>query len=162
MASIRGISVDQYIESVTDSGMYYMGYIMLDGHKVGIFENEGEDGCTEFDFYSMEAETEFNERVNQYFKDHPATLEDNVGFILELLDLMEAEREFFKKAHQLNGPFILIQANTYSRTSILDDITEVSSSYHILRDEEAELEQLQNQLKSIEYNIFRNAADFMK
>ncbi|MGV2885956.1 hypothetical protein [Paenibacillus taichungensis] len=161
MASIRGISVDQYVESEMDRGMYFAGFILMDGKNIGRFENEGEGGCTEFDFESKEDAGEFHNRVSQYFSDHPATLDDHEGFMLEVLDLMEAEREFIKKTYQLKGPFILIQANTYGRSSTLDDITEISTSYHVLQNEE-ELVPLQIQLRAVEYFIFRNAEDFIK
>lgn len=161
MASIRGISVDQYVESETERGMYYMGYILLDGIKVGTFENEGEGGCTDFDFVSKEAEAEFIKRVDQYFLDYPATLDDNEGFILEVLDLMEAEREYIKRSYQLKDAFILVQANTYGRKSTLDDITEVATSYHVLQKEE-DLEPLKKRLKAVEINIYRKSEDFVQ
>jgi hypothetical protein len=161
MASIRGISVDQYVESETDRGMYFMGHIIMDGVKVGIFENEGEGGGTDFHFDNEEYKAEFERRVTLYFTDHPATLNDNEGFILEVLDLMDAEKQFIKRSQQLNRPFILIQANTYGRTSTLDDITEVATTYYTIFNE-SELQPLLQTINPVEHFVYRQLQDFVK
>lgn len=161
MASIRGISINQYVECGTETGMYFMGFIHMDGEKIGIFENEGDGGSTLFDFDSEEAAVEFEKRVRLYFEDHPALLDNSEGFIIELLDLLEAEREFIKRSHEAKGPFILIQANTYNRNSSIEDITELSSSYHTLLKEE-ELEQFKERIGALEYCVFRNLTDFAR
>lgn len=161
MASIRGVSIEHYVESETDRGIYFMGSILLEGQKIGTFENEGEGGGTEFYFDSKDAEFEFARLIEHYFQDNPASLDNMEGFILELLDLMEAEREFIKRTQRYSSPFILVQANTYSRTSTFEDITEIASSYYSLHNEN-ELMALQNQINAVEYNIYRNLNDFIK
>lgn len=161
MASISGISIDQYIEHETDNGMYFAGDIIMDGKKIGRFENDGEGGPTQFFFDKQDYKDEFEQRVSKYFHDHPATLDDNEGFVIELLDLMDAEKQFIKRSQQLKRPIILLQVNTYSRTSTYDDITEVATTYYTLLNE-VELQPLIQQIKPIEYFVYRQLQDFNK
>lgn len=161
MASIRGISIHHYVECGTEIGIYFMGFIHMDGEKIGTFENEGEGGSTLFDFDSEEAAAELEKRVRLYFEDHPAILNNSEGFIIELLDLLEAEREFIKRSQETKGPFILIQANSYTRNSSIEEITELSSSYHTLLKEE-EIEQFKERIGALEYYIFRDITDFTR
>jgi hypothetical protein len=161
MASIRGISIDMYLETLTEDGGYFYGQILMDGKKIGEFENEDGEGKTAFRFDRPEDQAEFERRVDKYFAEHPATLNDPEGFILELLELMEAEQEFIKRSKQHQQPFILVQANTYSRTSIFDDITEVAASYYTILDE-SELQPLIQKIRPAEYYLYRNLQDFVK
>lgn len=159
MAIIRGISIDQYVELPTDCGIYFMGLILIDNVKVGTFENDGEGGVTAFQIDSMEYEVEMDRRISKYFLDYPATLNDREGFMIELLDLMEAERQFIKLSYQLDQPFLMIQSNSYSRTSTIEDITEISTTYHVIHND-SELQLLLQNIKPVEYFSFRKPQDF--
>jgi hypothetical protein len=161
MATIKKIGIDHYSETPLTTGFFFSADIVMDGLTIGMLESKGEDGQIELTLHDQSKMEEFHARVNQYFTEHPATLHDAQGFILELIDLYGAEQEFISTSQQRATPFILVEAMSYSRTSTIEDIEDVNKTFYSV-DTQEQLDSIIIRVKPVSFNVYRQLSDFNK
>lgn len=93
MASIKGISISHYNQMETSRGIAYSGKVYVDGKEVGMFENQGNGGCTTLRV-PRQTEEEIEKRRLQYYTERPALYNDMDSFIEEWISLYEHEAMF--------------------------------------------------------------------
>lgn len=116
MASIKGISVQDFRQYETRRGIAYEGNLFMDGKGIGNFENSGDGGMTST-WIQKEKREEFQKRITSYFEEVPHAYQTEESFIEELISLFEYEKMFLK-----HNPPILFVGYTYDSFTPLEEL----------------------------------------
>lgn len=118
MASIKGVSVQNFNEYETRRGIAYEGDLFMDGKGIGNFENDGDGGMTST-WIKKEKREEFQNRITSYFEEVPHPYPTEESFIDELSSLFEDEQMFLK-----HNPPILFVGYKYDSFTPLEELNE--------------------------------------
>lgn len=167
MASIKGFQIKGLVKFEGRDWQGAQGNIYLDGKKVGWYNDAGNGGMADIDFYQAgdgrkECEEKLKHAMKEYFHEHPLTgdfadLEpDGELFFAELLQLIDDEKQY-KKMQKQGCSTVLIykesENSPYERITglpAMDDTT--------IRDKAVEKYIQINEIT--EFRIYKSPSDF--
>lgn len=159
MASIKGFQIKGLKTFQGRDWPGAQGNIYVDGKKVGWYNDSGNGGMADIDFYQAgdrrgEIEERLKKTVKEYYAEHPKTEfpelnPDEESLFADLLDLMDDEREY-KKMLKQGYPFVVFYKETEQSPY------EKIMGYQV----ESQLEKFVQQGKYLRYRIYRTLDDF--
>lgn len=162
MASIKGIQLKALKMYQTPSGTDFSANLYIDNKKVGQTVDVGDGGPIRIHFDKPEAQGVFEERMKTYFEENPTDVDGEDDFIVELIHLFEAEQMYKKNVKK--DAHILITMQFHERTNTVDSLLKKDFKEPILLSitNEDILDELIEERKPVEYQIYRSLEDFKK
>lgn len=160
MATIKGIGFKALKSFQTGDGVGFSANLYMDNKKVGFAQDQGCGGEVEFHILKPEDRAEYSKRVQEYYKENPAEMDNEYDFINELYEITETEKQFKKNAKK--GFPIIIQMSFHKRTDTIEQVFAGGYKPDIMvgvRDENVAQSEIEKQ-KPVEYKIFRTLEDF--
>ena len=157
MASIKGISMQDFKEYETRRGIAYEGNLFMDEKAIGSFENSGDGGMTST-WIEKEKREEFQKRITSYFEEVPHPYPTEESFILELSSLYEDEQIFLK-----HNPPILFVGYKFDSFTPLEELDEsvLTPTYVIFQSDAHMAKGLQERKENWKQTfVFKSKKDF--